>query len=243
MKKQKSVFVVEAINTYNDRYPRRKAWLAALAYCSTLERAEKALRLSIMDDQRYEKDKPRAEWDLYHVGYLISERFVDPFATQKNVLSYDWACYIRVRSYTADGTFVCENSTPEIAPEYEFLGRKPEDVRFHHGDIVEVYWYGYAELCIVDHEPPSVERAQELNERARQMHPDEPEEWKWLERMDYSDDAYLVYSLGEGDTHSHPLSYTLFPPSKPVSQRLTKLLKDKLEEMDQLHKDEFKSNI
>lgn len=225
MRKTKSIFVVEAINTYNDRYPRRKAWSAALAYCSTLERVEQALRRIIADEKQYENNEPRAVWDMYHVGYIISERQVDAFINQKNDVSDDWVYNIRVRSYTADGIFVCENSTPELAPDYEYHGRQPEDIRFHHGDIVEVYECGYAELGIVDLEPPSVERAQELG------------------HLDYTDDSYLVYFLGEGDTHSHPLSYMLLPPSKPVSPRLTKLLKDKLAEMDKLHKNEHGSNI
>lgn len=236
MRKPKSIFVLESITTLSDRYPRRKASVATVAFCSTLERAEQALRRLIDDEQLYEKDKPRKEWDLYRVGYLISERAVDAFMRQRFDMAADWVYNLRIRSYTPDGAFVCENSTPELAPNYEFFGRKPEDIRFHHGDIVEVFGYGFAELCIVDLVPPTPERIAERIERGKQMFPDD---WETLSRLDYTDDCYLVYCLGEGDTHDHPLSYTVLPPSKPVSEKYRQMLKDKLAEMDELHKDEY----
>ncbi len=54
---------------------------------------------------------------------------------------------------------------------------------------------------------------------------------KWLEKhndcpslMDESDDCYLVYTIGEGDTHQHIECYKVFPPSKPVSQKMKQFL-------------------
>ena len=52
---------------------------------------------------------------------------------------------------------------------------------------------------------------------------------------DYSDDCYLVYSLGEGDTHFHPESPKVFRPTKPVPKALREKLKAKYEEMLRLY--------
>ena len=54
----------------------------------------------------------------------------------------------------------------------------------------------------------------------------EDEAFHW----DYSDDCYLVYSLGEGNTHSHPESPRVFRPTKPVPKSLRAKLKAKYEE-------------
>ena len=55
----------------------------------------------------------------------------------------------------------------------------------------------------------------------------EEEAFHW----DYSDDCYLVYSLGEGDTHFHPNSTDVFFPTKPIPKMLQSKLKAKYEEV------------
>jgi hypothetical protein len=48
---------------------------------------------------------------------------------------------------------------------------------------------------------------------------------------DYSDDCYVMLSLGEGDTHFHPESTEVFRPTKPVPRSLRVKLKAKFEEV------------
>lgn len=229
MRKPKSIFAIEAITTESNRYPVREVRRDTVGYFSTLAKAEKGLQAFIYGEKIYEKDLPRHEWDLQHIGYIIYERPLDLHAGSDMT-------FLSARNYSADGELICESLTPDDAAEYEFFGRKAEDARFHHGDIVESTQFGYAELCIVDLIPTTPERIAERRERAKRMHPDY---WETLSRLDYTDDCYLVYSLGEGDTHSHPRSYNVFPPSKPVSKEMAQQLKDKLAEMDKLHENEF----
>lgn len=229
MRKQKSIFVLETINAMTNRYPKRKAERVAIGYFSTLAKAEEGLQNFVYTEQIYEKNTPRHEWDMQHVGYTIYEKPVD-------LLNTEGLNQISARTYTPDGKLLDEFLTPDDAPVHEFKGRPAEKIRFHKGDIVEVACFSYTELCIVDLVPITPERVAERRERAKKMYPDC---WEMFSRLDYSDDCYLVYCLGEGDTHWHPLSCYLFPPSRPVSKNIERQLREKLAEMDELHKDEY----
>jgi|GEM_PF-4820384 len=102
------------------------------------------------------------------------------------------------------------------------------EIRFWPGDIVEaLQGGGCSELGIVDSTPPTTQQYEHYAEKAPQ--------WFF---MDYTDDAYTIYYLGDGDTHGHSECTDVFPPSKPVSKSIEKRLRDKLTEMQKLHGDE-----
>ena len=106
-----------------------------------------------------------------------------------------------------------------------YRGRKVKDIRFKEGGIVEILGFDYSELAIVSAPPPSKEVYKQLAKRAKELHP------KQSFFMDESDDCYLVYTLGEGDTHEHVLCYNVFRPTQPVPAKIAAKLKQKLEEM------------
>jgi hypothetical protein len=119
------------------------------------------------------------------------------------------------------------------------MGRTPDKIRFHKGEIVEVFFTPFGnevELGIVVSEPPSVEWAQQLRERRKLRKSPFCE-------MDSSDDCYTVlsgdcwrgkentrYSLydfkpgDDSDFHFHPECVYLFPPRFPVSDKLRETL-------------------
>jgi hypothetical protein len=127
-------------------------------------------------------------------------------------------CY----SYTADGEL---NDCAALDEFGWYRGRKVKDIRFKEGGIVEILGFDYSELAIVSAPPPSKEVYKQLAKRAKELHP------KQSFFMDESDDCYLVYTLGEGDTHEHVLCYNVFRPTRPVPAKIAAKLKAKLEEM------------
>jgi hypothetical protein len=64
-----------------------------------------------------------------------------------------------------------------------------------------------------------------LEKRAKELYPNHPF------FMDESDDCFLIYTLGEGDTHQHIVCYKVFHPSKPIPNQIARKLQEKLEEM------------
>ena len=106
-----------------------------------------------------------------------------------------------------------------------YRGRKKEDIRFKVGDIVEVVGGDYSDLGIVGALPLTTDRYSRLE--------DDPEECEHPSHfLDESDDCYLVYTLGETGSHIHPVCYTVFPPTHPISEKITAQLKANLEEVE-----------
>jgi len=203
MRNHNNIFVLSEVSAKGWRYPCRHACWSLLGYYSTLARAEATLRAYA--SALAEDDEPCREESV--LGFQIVERSVDR-----------GLYFISGRSYTPDGQLFSESLTSNEGG-MEFTGREPADIRFHQGDIVEVLHGGYAELGIVQSPPPD----KAYWAAKKQEYAD------WF--MDDTDDCYLVFFLGEGDTHWHPQCYDVFSPSKPVSPALERKLRDKLTEM------------
>jgi len=209
------IFILVAIESRSNRYPRRQKLDWTIGYFSSRSRAEKELA-------RVVEATNAAGQDAYsdRIGYMLFEKTADCAANG----AYSSPCCLSVRSYTKEGSLWDECLIPDDC-ETPFEGRRAEDIRFHHRDIVEVVQYGgAAELSIVSRTPFTPEEYAVLKTRFEddRHHP----------ILDYSDDCYLVYSLGEGDTHEHVMCCYAFPPSKPVSSTLQEKLKAKLKEME-----------
>ena len=102
-----------------------------------------------------------------------------------------------------------------------YRGRKIEDVRFKVGDIVEVVEGDYADLVIVGALPLTTDKYSRLEE--------DPEECEHPSHfLDESDDCYLVYTLGEVGSHTHPVCYSVFPPTHPVPENIAAQLRENL---------------
>lgn len=246
--------VFELIRIYTNsktRYPLRKSQINTMGLFSTLAKAETQMiqdaegyyeseqeRLrDIAEKEEYRNDEKRFGHDVV-LAYRITEYELDTEV---------WKCSSTqsVRTYTADGK-PNDESLLDYQCERHFKGRTPEQIRFRPGDIVEVIDEWGAELCVVGHVQPTTEDYASYRKRCwedcmkdcqkscRDKSVEVKEE-NCIFHWDYSDDCYLVYSLGEGDTHFHPESPKVFRPTKPVPKALREKLKAKYEEMLRLY--------
>ena len=246
--------VFELIRIYTNsktRYPLRKSQINTMGLFSTLAKAEAQMiqdaegyyegeqeRLKdIAEKEEYRNDEKRFGHDVV-LAYRITEYELDTEV---------WKCSSTqsVRTYTADGK-PNDESLLDYQCERHFKGRPPEQIRFQPGDIVEVIDEWGAELCVVGHAQPTTEDYAGFRKRCwedcmkdcqkscRDKSVEVKEE-NCMFHWDYSDDCYLVYSLGEGDTHFHPESPKVFRPTKPVPKALREKLKAKYEEMLRLY--------
>ena len=246
--------VFELIRIYTNsktRYPLRKSQINTMGLFSTLAKAETQMiqdaegyyeseqeRLrDIAEKEEYRNDEKRFGHDVV-LAYRITEYELD---------SEVWKCSSTqsVRTYTADGK-PNDESLLDYQCERHFKGRTPEQIRFQPGDIVEVIDEWGAELCVVGHAQPTTEDYASYRKRCwedcmkdcqkscRDKSVEVKEE-NCIYHWDYSDDCYLVYSLGEDDTHFHPESPKVFRPTKPVPKALREKLKAKYEEMLRLY--------
>ena len=243
----KTIFVLAKITTNSKaRYPIRKTKSDQLGLFTTLGKAQKQMlkdaktcleyeqkRLkNIAEDEEYRKDEKRFGHDIV-LAYSITEHQL--------VMPLHWETIQSVRTYTADGKSNDENLLDRQC-ERHFKGRTPDQIRFKSGDIVEAINDWRAELCVVWHAQPTVEDYERNRlywlENHKKRCLEKGIEYKEEEcfHWDYSDDCYLVYSLGEGITHFHPQSPEVFVPTNPVPKSLQVKLKAIYEEL--LHEEE-----
>lgn len=247
----KTIFELIRIYTSSKaHYPLRKTRTYDLGLFSTLAKAETQMHKDVKECQEYKQerlkdiaedeesrnDEKRFGHDIV-LAYKIMERELDA-KTFEDVQS--------VRTYTSDGQ-PNDECLLDTACERHFKGRTPDQIRFQPGDIVEVIDEWRAELCVVGHAQPTVEDYARYRNRCWEDcgndcskpsccgksidYKEEHCRFHW----DYSDDGYLTYFLGEGDTHFHPESPMVFRPTKPISKALREKLRTKLEEMKRSH--------
>ena len=247
----KTVFELTRIYTHSkERYPIRKTHVNNMGLFSTLAKAQKQMQKDvknyqdseqerlkdIAENEEYRNDEKRFGHDIV-LAYKITERELD---------TEMWQTIQSVRTYTADGVLNDECLLDDMC-ERHFKGRTTEQIRFKPGDIVEVIDEWHAELCVVGHAQPTTEDYARYRQRCwEDCGKDctktsccdksiEYKEEKCIYHWDYSDDSYLMFSLGEDDTHFHPESPEVFRPTKSVSKALREKLTAKYNEMNQLH--------
>ena len=243
----KTIFELTKITTNSKaRYPIRKTKTDELGLFTTLEKARKQMLKDVKESQEYEQQRLKEIAEGLYIedekcfghdivlAYSITEHQLD--------LGSDWKDIQSVRTYTATGKLNDENLLDHQCKGH-YKGRTPDQIRFKPGDIVEVIDDRQAELCVVEHAQPSVEEYahywQNCLEEYRKMCREKGVECKEEEytdkqvpfHWDYSDDCYVMLSLGEGDTHFHPESTEVFRPTKPVPKSLKVKLKEKFEEI------------
>ena len=247
----KTIFELIRIRTTSKaHYPLRKTRTYDLGLFSTLAKAETQMHKDVKECQEYEQKRLKdiAENEEYRDD---EKRFGHDIELAYKITEYElnvekWNSIQSVRTYTADGQSNDE-CLLDTACERHFKGRTPDQIRFQPGDIVEVIHERTAELCVVGHAQPTTEDYARYRQRCWEYcgkdcsKPSccnksiEYKEEHCIFHWDYSDDGYLTYSLGEGDTHFHPESPMVFRPTKPVSKTLREKLRAKLEEMKRLH--------
>lgn len=225
-KHAKGIFQLTCIEVENQRYPARKIKSSDLGLFTSLEKAQKAMMQYIAEEKEteeerrksYEEDGEVMKIYDYIFGFIITEFEVNKLYGLYGSLSE--------RAYKANGELSDEcllAHTPDKLDE--FYGRPEEEIRFKVGDIVEIPGYGKAELNIIAACPWTTEQVKKRNEEIIA-------EGRSPLILDSSDDCYLAYSLGVGDTHHHPGCTSVFAPTKEVSLTLKRKLWAKLIEAD-----------
>ena len=203
-----TVFELSKIELENLNYPLRKTQKRTLGIYSSLDKADEALQEFVAEEDA-----------KYTMGYIAEERVLDA-SYWKNVI-------ISTYTYTKDGTlndgcvWTNENNPGGYNP---FYGRPKEKIRFKPGDIVEVCQGNESELEIICHTPTSTEEFKRYKARWEK-------EGKLPENgtyFDSTDDNYLTYSIGIGDTHGHPEAPDVFAPTKKVPTTIKRKLQGKL---------------
>ena len=241
--------IFELIRIYTNskaRYPLRETHINNMGFFSTLAKAEAQM---FHDAERYQEDERELLKDIAeNEEYRDDEkRYGHNIVLAYRITEYEldvevWGSIQSMRTYTADGQ-PNDECLLDYQCERHFKGRTPDKIRFQPGDIVEVIDEWRAELCVVGHAQPTIEDYANYRKRCWEScgkdcskpsccdksidYKEEHCRFHW----DYSDDGYLMYSLGEGDTHFHPESPLVFRPTKPVSKALQEKLKAKYEEM------------
>lgn len=243
----KTIFELIRIETNSKaHYPIRKTHTNDLGLFSTLAKAEKQMHKDVKDCQDCERERLKdiaedeeIRNDEKHFGHNVVLSYK---ITEIELDTEAWGDMQSVRTYTAAGEPNDECLLDDMC-ERHFKGRTPEQIRFRPGDIVEVINEWKAELCVIGHTQPTTEDYARYRQRcweycgkdcSKPSCCDKSIEYKeenCLFHWDYSDDCYLMYSLGEDDTHFHPESPKVFRPTKPVSKALQEKLKAKYEEM------------
>lgn len=206
-----TVFELSKIELENLNYPLRKTQKRTLGVYSSLGKAYEALQEFVAEEGVYTKK--------YTMGYIVEERILDASYRDNEIIS--------TYTYTKDGTlndgcvWTNENNPGGFNP---FYGRPKEKIRFNPGDIVEVCQRNESELQIICHTPTSTEEFERYKARWEK-------EGKLPENgtyFDSTDDNYLTYSIGIGDTHDHPEAPDVFAPTKKVPTTMKRKLQGKL---------------
>ena len=206
-----NVFILNQIKLETSHYPLRKTREDIIGVYSSLDKTYEALQAYVANEwyKRYEKK--------YTMGFIVYETKLDDKLT--------WG--ISIHTYTKAGEPNDELlRADEEYPDGDkpFYGRPKEKIRFKPGDIVEVYQGNESELSIICHTTLSTEEFEEYKvwweERG-----DLPENGT---HFDSTDDCYLTYSIGIGDTHNHPEAAYVFAPTRKVPAKLEFQLQAKL---------------
>lgn len=179
------------------------------------------------------------------------------------------------RIYLPDGQLWSERLTNEMYPDtvphiydeiefYDYIyahrffaGRKPEEIRFKPGDLIEIFCYdgndywsdGYVELAIVIHTPPTVDemtkRVDDYLKTSKDLTGDRA--YDLGERFYHRDDIYAVVAAYEpANPDVNPIDFcpthcAMMPRMEMVSTRMRRKL-ERLRELVEAHP-EWKNRI
>ena len=208
------VYEVQQICLDGRRYPRRRISLQRVGFYDTKEHGEEVMR-EFLETEKKNYEVRGLDYHDDCLGYFLFELLVHDKPSSFYWNERPCKCY----SFNADGVL---NDFVALDEFGWYRGRKAEDIRFKIGDIVEIVDGGVAELAIIGGLPRTKECYRYLEESDEECeHP--------CQFLDESDDCYLVYPVdGEEGVHYHPQCYKVFPPTRPVSARITALLKARL---------------
>lgn len=205
-------------------------------YFKTLEEVEDYMQKQFDFHNKHPLDKDFI--DMY--AYVVIEI---PLYEEVNVEVLNQ--YLSFRTYLPNGTLWGKNEYGSFMPRHatgdeyndwgrrnQFWGRKPEEIRFKPGDIVEVlgcpgndYWGNETvDLAIVVKTPPTIAEVKEKRKRYLESHSsfdlcDHALSSEFNHRLDTYE--VIPYALGDID---HAPTICVFEPTKQISSRRRKVL-------------------
>ena len=217
-----------------------------LGYFSSLEKAEEAMWKEIRYHQ--ERKAEDEDYDLHTHSYSILEYVLDK--------KYSNETYTH-RSYLPNGKLeefcpASQDVDDSTDINHTFRGRKPEEIRFAEGDIVEVL-RGKVYAGIVMSQPLTVAEVEERDKKSRERNPNS---CGWY--SDASEDHYhvLVCKNRENiviDPEEKQLEYLsnlwdfesqsvyVFPPTIPVPEELRENLKNAAKQLNEYMEEYWKT--
>jgi hypothetical protein len=249
-------------NDLMPRYPEFKLRKETLGYYTSLPKAEAEMRRHIksLKSEDWHLNRGKDCKKINNLLYLDTEdnqicsyRYGELYCFHINEKRLNCTCVWNTdtrRSYSPEGKLLDTHLTAE---EYRtryikqdadytreelnhlgaFVGRKPEEIRFHPGDIVEVMHGDCVALGIVSYSPSSEEDMEKTRGHFYRLYPGRHDRYYW---RDYSDDCYCiligdkVYHYKDGNDPQHfydtapSFGVIVFAPRFTVSRQMRKQL-------------------
>ncbi|MBK6607898.1 MAG: hypothetical protein IPQ05_20410 [Leptospiraceae bacterium] len=185
------------------------------------------------------------ELDFDHLGYfrnpLQAERFMKElksnpvwkslYSLEKNPKDQTSILFFKLAEYSVDRKNEIVLSTRIYgkdlnlyhsrlkAENLPFTGRKESEIFFRKGDIIEFIQSNGLHIGIIGEAPWTREQLKKIMK-----------ERKWKTNLtDQVDDCYYVLYGKDKFSHAHPPTYFVFKPTGNVSQKVQKMLRDRLE--------------
>ena len=219
-------------------YPKYQVNTDASALAPTLEEAEALMRKDI---GYRKKMKEEDDYPMDTFCYYISECPMGLMHYERECLSqrmYDGEGKLIDQTYCSSGFSlyypgICDEQEYEKHSDEIFHGRPEEKIRFHRGDIVEVYCGDKVKLAIVVGSPLTTkwvwESIPRLKERGIGMD-DMP--------YDETDDTYTVIDGPGYEYHEHISAMQVFAPHYHIPLHLQRRFKGYLEKAEKKQKEQ-----
>ena len=221
------------------RYPEFKTQVHETLYMRTREEVD-AYMMRFGDYYREFKEKfPKFKSNLY--AYVVLEIPLG-FETHTDILGEN----LSTRIYLPDGSLWGENTYADFIPtsshvdEYNywgkrnmFWGRRPEEIKFKPGDIVEVMGYpgnrflgnNSVNLAIIVKVPPTIDEVAAMRKKYLETHCGfDICDHAMCREFGYDLDTYEVLSFACKDVIDHAPTISVFNPMKQVSSKRKKTL-------------------
>ena len=220
------------------KYPEYEIEVRETLYFKTLEEAEKYIIFEGDSFRSFIENHP--EEINYKYGYLVLEIPLD-YETHTDVIGEN----LSIRIYLPDGSLWGANTYSDFIPisshgeEYNFWGRrnmfngrKPEEIKFKSGDIVEImgypgnhYWCNDSvSLAIILDVPPTIEKISEMKKRYMESHSGyDISDHALCREFGHNMDTYKVLTLF-GDEIDHAPTISVFSPKLYISKRKRSVL-------------------
>ena len=237
-------FLLEAIEIEElpekkrSHYPSYHVDTHCQAYTYTLEEAEELMHKDVCYRK---KMKEEDDYPMDTFCYYISECPMGLMHYEREYLSqrmYDGEGKIIDQTYCSSGFSlyypgICDETEYERHPDEVFHGRPEDKIRFHKGDIVEIYGGDEVKLAIVVGSPLTTKWVWESIPRLQKR-------GIGIDNMPYdeTDDTYTVIDGPGYEYHEHVSAMQVFAPHYHVPLYLQRRFKGYLEKAEKEQKEQ-----